>query len=140
MTQMKPQVVARNRGRDLQHNGRNMNKRKVGNDYEQIAEDYLVRQGYVILARNYRNRIGEIDRIAREGNCICFIEVKYRASRHYGQPQEAVNLRKQKNICKVARFYLMCQGLDEWTDCRFDVVSIVGNEIELIRNAYEFRE
>lgn len=114
-----------------------MNKRSVGASYEGIACDYLKNRGYTILEKNYRNRAGEIDIIAMDGEYICFIEVKYRRDRGCGMPLEAVNFKKQKNIIKVAKYYLMMKGHTEWTPCRFDVVAIEGEDITLLQNAFE---
>ena len=55
-----------------------MNKRGIGNKGEAIAASFLENNGIIILERNYQNRFGEIDIIAREGNTLLFIEVKYR--------------------------------------------------------------
>ena len=55
-----------------------MNKRGIGNKGEAIAASFLENNGIIILERNYQNRFGEIDIIAREGNVLLFIEVKYR--------------------------------------------------------------
>ena len=114
------------------------NKRKIGAGYEKMAADYLVMHGYEILEYNYRNRTGEIDLIAREGEYLCFVEVKYRKNNSSGSPLEAVTKRKQQNISRVAKHYLLSHGYDEWTSCRFDVVGITGTEIELVQNAFEF--
>lgn len=113
------------------------NRRQLGAAYEGVAAKYLQGLGYEILAYNYRNRIGEIDLIAKDEEYLCFIEVKYRSDGSCGTGLEAVNYRKQKNIIRVAQFYLMKQGLSEWTPCRFDVVSIDGDSITLIKNAFE---
>ncbi len=114
-----------------------MNKRQLGMFYEEFAADYLRQQGYEILEQNYRNRQGEIDIIARDEGILCFVEVKYRAGTDHGRAAEAVNRKKQHRISMVARYYLARQGYDEWTPCRFDVLAIEGNEISLIKNAYE---
>ena len=53
-----------------------MNKRSVGSIYEQLAAEQLINMGYSVLACNYRNRFGEIDIIAKDGDTICFCEVK----------------------------------------------------------------
>ena len=110
-----------------------MNKRQLGGEYEKLAAEYLKAQGYVILEQNYRCRSGEI---ARVGEYLCFIEVKYRRGTTCGSPLEAVGLHKQMQILKVARYYLMKKKLNLDTACRFDVVAIEGNEITLLRNAF----
>ena len=113
-----------------------MNKRQVGSNYEQLAAEYLKAKGMTILEMNYRNRGGEIDIIVKDGEYICFVEVKYRTTNRWGSPLEAVNYRKQQQIRKVALYYLMRHGLNEWTPCRFDVVAFEGDEITHIENAF----
>ena len=113
-----------------------MNKRQVGSDYERQAAKYLGEKGMSILEMNYHNRSGEIDIIAKDGEYICFIEVKYRTTNQYGSPLEAVDVRKQKQIRKVALYYLMKHGLSEWTPCRFDVIAFEGEEITHLENAF----
>ena len=61
----------------------------MGSRYEKEAADYLRRQGYEILVMNYRNRKGEIDIVARDGDYLCFVEVKYRKDAAAGDPLEA---------------------------------------------------
>ena len=74
-----------------------MNNRKVGETGEQIAVDYLIKNGFTILNRNFRSgRFGEIDIIAEEDSCICFIEVKTRTSDTFGAPSEAVDHKKMQ--------------------------------------------
>ncbi len=114
-----------------------MNKREIGDKYEQIAVEYLEKNGYRIIERNYRNRIGEIDIIAKEKNTLCFVEVKYRNCGRCGYASEAVNIRKQQKIQSVANYYLMISGYSEWTDCRFDVLAVDGADVTLYRNAFE---
>ena len=117
---------------------RRKNFRKIGADYEKIAASYLEAHGYEILEYNYRNRTGEIDLVAKEGEYLCFVEVKYRKDTSQGSPLEAVTWRKQQNISRVAQHYLLTHGYGEQTHCRFDVVGITGDEIELVRNAFEY--
>ncbi len=112
------------------------NKRRVGSNYEQKAVAYLCENGYSILECNFRNRIGEIDIIAKKHEYICFIEVKYRTTNTYGNPLEAVNWHKQNQIRKVAQYYLMCHGHNEWTPCRFDVIAFEGEKMTHIENAF----
>ena len=82
-----------------------MNRRKEGAYYENLVAEYLKTQGYEILEKNYRCRIGEIDLIAKEGETLVFVEVKYRRSSEAGDPAEAVDYRKQKKISRVAEYY-----------------------------------
>lgn len=112
-----------------------MNKRFVGTKYENIAAAFLKKTGFIILERNYRNKMGEIDIIAREGHYLCFVEVKYRSGVNYGYPSEAVDKRKQKKIIDVALTYIKSNQLLE-QEYRFDVVEIIGNKIRVIRNCF----
>ena len=114
-----------------------MNKRSVGSLYEQLATEQLINMGYRVLARNYRNRFGEIDIIAKDGDTICFCEVKYRKDNGCGSALEAVGYSKQKKIISVARYYLMTHGLNEWTPCRFDVIAVDDDEVTVLKNAFE---
>lgn len=113
------------------------NKRTIGNEKEQKAADYLTSAGYQILASNFFTRFGEIDLIARDEEVLVFIEVKYRKDLQSGSPLEAVDIRKIRNICKAARYYMYINHLPEDTPCRFDVVGMVENEITLIQNAFD---
>ena len=114
----------------------NQNKRLTGTLYEQKAEEYLLANGYKILERNFRNRSGEIDLIAKKDAYFCFVEVKYRTTSEFGSPLEAVNFYKQNQIRKVAMYYLMKNKLSEWTPCRFDVIAFEGEEMTHIPNAF----
>ena len=113
------------------------NLRKVGADKEDLAVEFLKGQGYQIITRNYRCRLGEVDIIAYDHQYLCFVEVKYRTSRQNGRPEEAVDRRKQRKITKVAQFYLMMEQITPDRDIRFDVVSIESDEIVLFQNAFE---
>lgn len=118
----------------------NQNKRATGAAYEQEAACWLESRGVRILERNYRCRQGEIDMIGQEqtpdGRYLLFIEVKYRSTRKQGDPAEAVTGRKQNRIRNAACYYLYAHGLGEDTPCRFDVVGILGDEWNWIKNAF----
>ena len=115
------------------------NKRKVGAFYEEIAADYLVSQGVMILERNYRNWLGEIDLIGMTADgWLIFVEVKYRSSERSGSPLAAVDGRKQLVISKVAVEYLNNHYRSMDVRCRFDVVGINGDKICWIKNAFDF--
>ena len=113
-----------------------VNKRQVGTSYEIKAEEYLLKNGYRILERNFQNRCGEIDIIAKDGEYFCFIEVKYRTTKAYGSPLEAVNVRKQNQIRKVAQYYFMKNKLHDGIPCRFDVIGFEGEDMVHIKNAF----
>ena len=104
-----------------------MNRRKEGAYYENLVAEYLKTQGYEILEKNYRCRIGEI-----------FVEVKYRMDDKMGNPKEAVYRKKQKKISMTASYYLMrkCGRMD--IPCRFDVAAVLGEQIEVVKNAFEY--
>lgn len=112
---------------------------EVGSKYENVAAKFLESQGYHILKQNYRCRQGEIDIIAREGKYLCFIEVKYRKNLNCGTPLEAVTPAKQKKISRTALYYLFENGYGEEIPCRFDVVGITSNQIELVQNAFYYQ-
>ena len=113
-----------------------MNKRQTGSQYEEKAAEYMKQHGHQILERNYRCRQGEIDIIAQDGSYLVFVEVKYRGSTENGYPSEAVTERKKRNIRQVAAYYLYSRRLSEQTPVRFDVVAILGEEIQYIKNAF----
>ncbi|EPS50345.1 hypothetical protein CFSAN002367_12475 [Clostridium botulinum CFSAN002367] len=79
----------------------------IGSFGETIAVDYIKNCGYIILERNFRCKLGEIDIIAKDKNFIVFIEVKTRYSYIYGSPSEAITFRKQNKIYKTAQLYII---------------------------------
>ena len=111
-----------------------MNRRITGKNYEDIAQEYLKKQGIRILARNYRGFQGEIDLIGEDREYLIFIEVKYRKDNSYGEPWEAVSKAKQKKICKVARQF--CYTKNRNKQIRYDVISICGDEIFWFQDAF----
>ncbi|HOM02734.1 MAG TPA: YraN family protein [Acetivibrio sp.] len=126
-------------------NGKVNNKKAAGTIGEDAAVEYLKENNFEILERNFRfKRLGEIDIISREKDYICFVEVKSRSTFQYGYPREAVNLRKQENIRRLAQIYLCKNGLND-LKVRFDVIEVYmekkGDDIEvkeisLLKNAF----
>lgn len=114
-------------------------RRSLGDQGEDLAAAALKKQGYKILARNYRTPLGEIDLVARHGGALVFIEVKTRRSRRFGSPQEAVHPAKQERLRNLAEYYLSQKGLGE-VAVRFDVVGILWQadkpQIEVIQGAF----
>lgn len=116
-------------------------RQMFGQSGESLAVRHLKKNGYRILARNYRTSIGEIDIIARDEDTLVFAEVKTRRTDRYGHPKYAVTPRKQRKISMVALQYLKRNG-GLGQKARFDVVSIrtrdhVAWDIEIIKNAFE---
>ena len=105
-----------------------------------MAEHYLTKKGYKIYARNVKNKIGEIDIIALDGDVLVFVEVKTRQNADFGLPYEAVDFRKQKKIKNTAIAFLKYKNLYEKVNIRFDCVSIlmVGDNyrIEHLQNIF----
>lgn len=114
------------------------NKRKIGADYEKIAGEYLKQQGYEILQYNFYSSAGEVDIVAMHEGYLVFVEVKYRSDERAGHPLEAVSLSKQRSISKSATYYLKKHQLYD-VSVRFDVVVILGGEIQLLQNAFDYR-
>ncbi|MBX3437865.1 MAG: YraN family protein [Planctomycetaceae bacterium] len=115
--------------------------RLLGDRGERAAAKFLRRQGYRILARQSRSRIGEIDLIALDGGTLVFVEVKTRSSHAAGHPSEAITLAKQKQLTRAALAWLKRRRLLEQRG-RFDVVAITWNDsgppqIEHYINAFE---
>ena len=115
------------------------NKRLYGSMYEDVAVKYLLEKGYFIIQRNFRCHMGEIDIIARDGQTIVFVEVKYRKNTASGHPLESVTLAKQKKISQVALAYMNLNRISVYnTMIRFDVIGICGDEIQHIENAFMY--
>ena len=83
-----------------------MNRRELGNKWEELTEQYLRDKGYKIFNRNYQIRGGEIDIIAQDGEFLVFIEVRYRSDNSYGTPSETVNRKKRSALKKAIRVYI----------------------------------
>lgn len=123
-----------------------LHKKELGARGEAIAVGYLQSRGYRILECNYRNKLGEIDIIAEQGEDLVFIEVKTRSDSLFGSPLESVTIPKQRQLSKVALEYLSkCNCHDR--PARFDVVGVQlkaagaaqfqDAAIELVQNAFD---
>lgn len=113
----------------------------LGRRGENAASDFLMRRGYEILEKNYSERAGEIDLIAKKGERIIFAEVKTRRSSRFGTPEEAANFKKQRKIIRLAARYLSIKGLTE-NPVSFDVLAVdwpAGREPEIrhYENAFD---
>ena len=107
------------------------NRRGEGIGYEQLALDFLLKRGYVLVKRNFQfGRTGEIDLVMRDGPVYVFVEVKARKTHTYGTPEDSVTPAKRRQIRRVAEGFVHVMKLDAY-EARFDMVAIDyadGNE------------
>jgi len=113
--------------------------RNAGRRGEDLAHRFLRRNGFTIVARNYRLAAGdaEADLIAWEGDTLVIVEVKSRASEDFGPPGRAIGEEKRRHLLRVAREYSRKCGV-EWERVRLDVVTVILShpaELKLFRNA-----
>jgi putative endonuclease len=112
----------------------------IGDWGENLALDYIREKGYQVKEMNFRTVFGEIDIIARDKDCLCFIEVKMRYSDNKGSPLEAISPWKIRHLSKAALCYLQKTGQEDEL-CRFDVLGIKADErgptFDLLKDAFE---
>jgi len=96
----------------------------IGRLGEDAAADHARSLGWVVLVRNWRNRYGELDLIARDAQTTAFVEVKTRRGLGFGTPAEAVTFTKRQRIRRLALLWLAEQD-GPWQQIRFDVVSVL---------------
>lgn len=105
-----------------------------GTQYEEMACAYLTQLGYHIIERNFSCRFGEIDIIARDGQTLVFVEVKYRKSAAYGHPFAQITPAKQNRLRMTANVYL--SRFTQECDCRFDGIGILGESLTHLQNIF----
>ncbi|KOR30286.1 hypothetical protein TI04_06485 [Achromatium sp. WMS2] len=98
----------------------------VGHGKEDMARGYLEAHGLCFVDRNVRYSFGELDLIMLEGECLVFVEVRYRRNTRFGSPLETISWTKRQRIRDAASCYL--QNNPTTFSCRFDVVAITGNQ------------
>ncbi len=106
-----------------------------GASAEALAVRALIDAGYTIVERNWRAKFGELDIIARDGGILVFVEVRSRESDAFGHAAEMVTRHKQVQVSRVAAAYLGIECPD-YSECRFDVVAITGDQIDIIKDAW----
>lgn len=117
----------------------------LGKQGEQLAARFLKQKGMVIVARNHRNRFGEIDLIAYDNQTVVFVEVRTRSGAVQGRPVETIGFSKQQKLTRAAIYFLKSRQLQERSS-RFDVVTIIwgkqcGQEqLEYFPNAFAATE
>ena len=116
--------------------------KKTGDNAERIAENFLIRRGLALVARNYRCRYGEIDLIMRHAQTLVFVEVKLRKTKSgkvdFGGALASITPSKQVKLIATAQHYLA--GMKQLPPCRFDAVllnSLSVDDVEWLTNAFE---
>lgn len=100
--------------------------RVIGSFGEDLSIKYLINNGYFIIEKNYRNKLGEIDIICKKNNIIVFVEVKSRYTNNYGLPIESVTYSKQKQIIKISNLYIILNKYNNF-NIRYDVIEVFFN-------------
>ncbi len=101
---------------------------QLGEKGEDLALDFLLKQGYELLARNYRYQKAEVDIILNQGNTIIFVEVKTRTSESFVEAEVAVTTQKQKRMISAANNFLTETSMDY--EAQFDIVVVILNSKE----------
>ena len=111
---------------------------ELGKKGEDLAAEFLQKNSYNILERNWRFKKAEVDIIARKNDVLAIIEVKTRSTNHFGNPQDFVNPKKIKLLVEAVNEYVTTKDLD--VEVRFDIIAILKNqqtfEIDHIEDAF----
>jgi len=113
----------------------------AGRDAESLVCGHIEKEGMRVVARNFRGRGGEIDIVARDGDALVFVEVRFREEGDFGAPEETVTPVKRRRIASAARAYLSTISAADWKEARFDVAAVEGSGpaavIRYYRNAFD---
>ena len=96
---------------------------KIGIKGEQIAAEYLLNKGYIVLHRNWRSGKKEIDIIALKDNIVVAVEIKTRTNNKVLFPEESVNHRKQGFLKSAALAFI--DENPQYINLRYDIISIL---------------
>lgn len=114
-----------------------VNNQRIGKHYENIACQYLIEQGLILLAQNYQYHLGELDLVMLDEACYVFVEVRYRKNANFGDAQTTITPSKQAKIKQTAQIWMMSHNINiEDTEFRFDVFAITGKTQQWIINAF----
>ncbi|GAA4295306.1 YraN family protein [Aestuariibaculum suncheonense] len=104
---------------------------ELGKKGEQLAVDFLLKNGYTIVERNYRFDRAEVDIIAQQDDTLAIVEVKTRSTTDFGNPQDFVKPKQIKQLVKAVDEYVTENSLD--VEVRFDIIAIVkqGNKYDI---------
>lgn len=101
-----------------------MSRQSIGKLGEDAVAAHYLENGFVLLARNWRTRLGELDIIAARQRLLVICEVKCRTGSGYGTPAEAVTKTKQDRIRRLAQVWL-AGNPGTWREIRFDVAEVL---------------
>jgi len=111
----------------------------VGRQAERLAFNFLIRRDLRPVARNFHCRGGEIDLILLDGDCLTFVEVRYRASAVFAPASHTVDIHKQRKIIRTAAMFVARNSRFSTYTMRFDVVAIegsAGETVDWIKDAF----
>lgn len=95
----------------------------TGAEYEELAAEWLEARGWLLICRNFRCRMGELDLVALDGSSLVFVEVRARSHPGYGGAAASVSPRKQQKLRRAAMAFLRCHPRWAGYPCRFDVIA-----------------
>ena len=111
---------------------------ELGKKGEQLAVDFLIKNGYIILEKNYCYLKAEVDIIAQKKNVLAVVEVKTRSTDYFWDPQDAVKSKKIKLLVSAINYYVIDKELD--VEVRFDIIAIIHKnnktKIEHLEDAF----
>lgn len=111
--------------------------KQIGKHYENIACQYLLKQGLLLIAKNSQYPLGEVDLIMQDKQCLVFVEVRYRKNANFGDAAMTVTLSKKTKIKQAAQLWMLSENLNiEDTEFRFDIFAITGKNQQWIINAF----
>ncbi len=107
-----------------------------GEKSEQLACDYLLKQGLQLIDKNFKCKYGEIDLIMNDSETLVIIEVRFRKTNKYGGALESISQKKQSRIIATTQYYLSTHKVN--SPIRFDVVTMSNDtDINWIKNAFQ---
>lgn len=111
-------------------------RRALGATGEDTVAAWYAARGFEVLARNWSVREGELDVVARRAGLVVFCEVKTRSSAAYGSPALAVSVTKQRRLRRAAGAFLASTPSLRADELRFDVATVIGDDVEVIEGAF----
>ena len=110
--------------------------RSKGNRYEELAAEYLLAQGYAVLAKNVNYRFGEIDLVAfQKPGLLVFIEVRERGDGSWIRPEETISPAKERRLRMAIQSYL-AQYRGPATEARIDLIGFDGERLVHLKDFF----